>query len=214
MSRKKAAAYIAVIGMIIAAGIMMPYAIRWTSGFISGQVCRLFTKEAEPEESLFFREQNETESEYSTSGASDGGDMAGEETQIQAGVVMEDTKDIPATDSPSAIPFTYEDLTSYHDANRPEVTGNDEIYSSFIWDREEAFTNAVLNYLFAWYRASYRVDEIRLVKMDPEKDGILECEIELSLSQGENSGYAKLLCSYDKNKDVYTISPYSTAKEE
>lgn len=213
MSRKKTAAYIAVLAMIIAAGIMMPHAIRWTSGFVSGQIKRLLGHESESEDSLFQKTgkdyetepeaaEKQTESEWDSPGSKD----------TEMGDAEADSVNKSDSASPSSQPFTYEDLAAYHNENKPQVTGSDEDYYAFIWDREEEFTDAVLNYLFAWYRDSYRVDEIRLVKVGTEGNGILVCEMELSLIQGENSGYTKLLCNYDTNEDVYTIRPYS-AKE-
>ena len=142
MSRKKTAAYIAVLAMIIAAGIMMPHAIRWTAGFVSGQIRKLLIHESESEGGFFQKTQNggETEPEAAEKQTeSEAGSLGNE------GMAMGDTDNketVNPSSVPSSQPFTYEDLVSYHDQNRPKVTGSDEDYYAFIWDTEALFTDA------------------------------------------------------------------------
>ena len=38
MKKKKTVVYVALVILIMAAGILMQYGIRWTSGFFSGQI--------------------------------------------------------------------------------------------------------------------------------------------------------------------------------
>ena len=201
MSRKKAAAYIAAISLIILSGLLLPYAIRWTSDFLSGQISRHFGKGGKDPESLFYSTERTSETEPERGNA----EISKEETEMTGNPEKHGNEEADSTGS-NAAPFTYEDLMAYHSENRPKVSGEKEYLDTFLWDREESFKNAVLNYLFAYYRDYYRVEEIRLLNLEEGAGGILKSEIELSLSQGTNRGYTKLFCTYDRNEDVYTIS--------
>lgn len=47
MKKKKTVIYVALVILIMAAGILMQYGIRWASGFFSGQIREKFTRPPE-----------------------------------------------------------------------------------------------------------------------------------------------------------------------
>lgn len=210
MKKKKTVVYAVMGVLIIAAGILMQYGIRWVSGFFSGQIREKFTKPPEliteapvqTEEEMFaLTLAGETEADRTSSPAGAGSVQAGNEITVAPGQdagAAEDS-DIPESRS------TLDGLTAYHNANTPKVTGNESDIQEFVGDRNQSFVNAVLNFLYAYYRDQYRVEEIHLLEKVQEKDGVIDYRMELFLAQGKNEGYALFMCSYDTKEDVYTI---------
>ena len=213
MKKKKTVIYVALVIMIMAAGILMQYGIRWASGFFSGQIRDKFTRPpeimtetdtAQEEGSFTLTLAGETEADNTSALAGAGSASARTEIAVPAGQNMaaqdaaEDT-DVAQTRS------TLDGLTAYHNANTPKVTGNESDIQEFVGDRNQSFVNAVLNFLYAYYRDQYLVEEIHLLEKVQEKDGVLDYQMELYLTQGRNKGYALFMCSYDTKEDVYTI---------
>ena len=56
------------------------------------------------------------------------------------------------------------------------MTGNESDLQAFVGDRNQSFVNAVLNFLYAYYRDMYRVKEIHLLEKVEEKDGVLDSD--------------------------------------
>ena len=213
MKKKRTVIYAALVILIMAAGILMQYGIRWISGFFSGQIRETFTKppeiiteaESREEEGRFILAMaGETEEDGPTALAGAGSATAANEITVSAGQDIAEPGE--AEDSRVAeTRATLDGLTAYHNANTPKVTGNDSDLQAFVGDRNQSFVNAVLNFLYAYYRDQYRVEEIHLLEKVQEKDGVLDYQMELFLTQGKNKGYSVFMCSYDTKEDVYTI---------
>ena len=210
MRKRKTVIYVALVVLIMAAGILMQYGIRWASGFFSGQIREKFTRPPEimtessvqTEEGLFaltLAGGTEADGSSALAGA---GSVSGEKeimvTPNQDVAVSEDSE-IPESRS------TLDGLTAYHNKNTPKVTGNASDIQAFVGDRNQNFVNAVLNFLYAYYRDQYLVEEIHLLEKVQEKDGVLDYRMELFLLQGKTKGQTIFMCSYDTKEDVYTI---------
>lgn len=213
MKKKKTVIYVALVILIMAAGILMQYGIRWASGFFSGQIREKFTRppeimtepETAQEEGRFaLTLAGETEVDNAPALAGAGSGSARTEIAAAAGqntVDSDSVEDSHVAESRS----TLDGLTAYHNKNTPKVTGNESDIQEFVGDRNQNFVNAVLNFLYAYYRDQYLVEEIHLLEKVQEKDGVLDYRMELFLTQGRNKGYALFMCSYDTKEDVYTI---------
>ena len=213
MKRKKTVIYAGAIVLIMAAGILMQYGIRWSSGFFSGQIRDKFSRPPEimtetagsEEEGRFILAMaGETEIEAPATSTGTGGFPGENEITVSAGQNMDEDAAAEASHI-AQTRATLDGLTAYHNANTPEVTGDKSDLQAFVGDRNQNFVNAVLNFLYAYYRDRYLVQEIHLLEKVEEKDGILTYRMELYLSQGRNNGYTVFLCSYDTKEDVYTI---------
>ncbi len=210
MKKKKTVIYAAMAILIIVIGILMQYGIRWAAGFFSGQIREKFTKppeiitEAETKDEggrVVLAMAGETEKGNLSSLAGAGSASVGNELTVAAGQEEAAAGDSQAPESRS----TLDGLTAYHNMNTPKVTGNESDIQAFVGDRNQSFVNAVLNFLYAYYRDMYRVEEIHLLEKVQEKDGVLDYQMELFLTQGRNKGYSVFMCSYDTKEDVYTI---------
>lgn len=207
MKKKKTLRYAVMAILILTVGILMQYGIRWTTGFFSGQIREKFSRPPETEPVTAPEEEGrvaltlaaETEEDRSSIPGSMAAAPGGNELTVTPG--EEASEDSHAAETRS----TLEGLTAYHNANTPEVTGNESDLQAFVGDRNQSFVNAVLNFLYAYYRDMYRVKEIHLLEKVEEKDGVLVYQMELFLAQGQNEGYTVFLCSYDTNEDVYTV---------
>lgn len=214
MKKKKTLIYAALVILIMAAGILMQYGIRWVSGFFSGQIRERFTRPPEimteadttmQEEGRFILTMDgETEADGAAELAGAGAVTGGNGMAVAA----EENAAAPGSaegSSAAQTRATLDGLTAYHNANTPRVTGKESDIQAFVGDRNQGFVNAVLNFLYAYYRDRYLVEEIHLLEKVQEKDGVLDYQMELFLTQGKNKGYALFMCSYDTKEDVYTI---------
>lgn len=214
MKKKKTLIYAALVILIMAAGILMQYGIRWVSGFFSGQIRERFTQPPEimteadttmQEEGRFILTMDgETEADGAAALAGAGAVTGGNGMAVAA----EENAAAPGSaEDPNVAQTkaTLDGLTAYHNANTPRVTGNESDIQAFVGDRNQSFVNAVLNFLYAYFRDRYLVEEIHLLEKVQEKDGVLDYQMELFLTQGKNKGYALFMCSYDTKEDVYTI---------
>ena len=210
MKKKKTIMYAVMAVLVIVIGILMQYGIRWTAAFFSGQIREKFTRPpeimteapAQTEEGMFaLTLAGDTEADGSPALAGAGSAPAGNEITVTPGqeALAAEDSDIPESRS------TLDGLTAYHNKNTPKVTGNASDIQEFVGDRNQSFVNAVLNFLYAYYRDQYLVEEIHLLEKVQEKDGVLDYQMELFLTQGRNKGYSVFMCSYDTKEDVYTI---------